>query len=234
MAGPDSYQHREEPKVKLKSAPEVSAPYCKQRQDVGMTLANDTCIPQTPEQKAQTERQKVDEYFKQMEYEFTSLGIKFAVDFYKGGYYALVAKDKRPPIEVVYARMKPFFIKSSESFVAKTILHDKSKDLLEILQFHLLCKDQEALQHETELLANIEAKILINSLEETIGTKFNDTQSRQFLSQLKLNGIDPKAANDLVEQIKKLSPENFQSLKGSKDLLLNNLVALVVICKALG
>lgn len=226
MGSLDSHESSEKPK----SSPDVSAACSQERQKVGMTPAEDMCTPETQEAKTQTERQKVDEYFSKMEYEFNALGIKLPVDFYKGGYYTLVSKEKRPPIELVYDRMKLFFMKGAESPVAKTILHNKSKDLLEILGFHLLGKDQEANDKEIELLS----KILIYNLEITIGVKFNIDQANQFLSKLEENGISSKTANRLIGQIKKLSPENFKALKGSKDLLISNLIALIIILKEMG
>ncbi|PIZ76411.1 hypothetical protein COY05_01355 [Candidatus Peregrinibacteria bacterium CG_4_10_14_0_2_um_filter_38_24] len=226
MGGLDSHKGSEKPKA----GPNISDQCVEARKEVGVTPAEGLCVPRP----LQTERQKVDEYFRKMEQEFEALGIKLPVDFYKGGYYTLVSKDKRPPIELVYNRIKIFFMKAKESTLAATIIHDRSKNLLEILQLHLLGRDQEANDLEIELFSNIDARILINSIEKTIGTKFNDAQAKEFLSQSQANNLGPKMANKLIGQIKKLSPEDFKALKLSKDLLINNLVALAAIFKAIG
>ncbi|MDP2642479.1 MAG: hypothetical protein Q8P62_01395 [Candidatus Peregrinibacteria bacterium] len=230
MGGLDSHKGSEKPKA----GPNISDQCSEARREMGMTPAEGLCVPRKPIQPAQTERQKVDEYFRKMEQEFDALGIKLPVDFYKGGYYTLVSKEKRPPIELVYSRIKIFFTKAKESTLAATIIHDRSKDLLEILQLHLLGRDQEANDLEIELFSNIDAKILRNSIEKIIGTKFNNDQAKEFSSQLLANNITLKIAVKLIGQIKKLSPEDFKSLKLSKDLLISNLVALIVILREVG
>lgn len=230
MGGLDSQKSYE----RTDSSPEVKAECSVQRQTLGNTLADDMCNPEAPKQPEKTERQIVSENFDKMKVEFEALGIEFNRDFYKAAYYGLVTKDKRPPIELVYGRMNIFFMKAKESNLAKTILHSRSKDLHEILQFHLLGKDAEASEHEIELFSNIDAKILINSLETTIGIKFNDKQAKQLLSQLSGNGINPKEANRYIGEIKNLSPDNFKLLKGSKDLLIQNLLALILTLSKAG
>ncbi|MFA6305402.1 MAG: FHA domain-containing protein [Candidatus Gracilibacteria bacterium] len=204
------------------------------RQNLGAEVADILVTPKVPVGPEQAEKSKFEEYLEKIGDEFRGIGVEFDVNAYRGAYHMFGEKGKKLSPEMLYGRIEPFFRFGRSSPVAKSKLYEERNTVLSILELYMLGKAREADSAISKLLADLDAKILMDGLQTTVGIKFNNAQVVEFLSLLKANKITLAEANKYVVEIKKLSPENFKELKKYKDLLADNLVVVMLSLKAGG